>query len=252
MTLHVVPISVIDGTVDALIEVTGTGDSGDPAFTFFSGADGTAPWDAGESKALAMLALLEDIGNVCQVYWSPSWMSGTSGPKALGARPKAALDWIAANVAAEIRATGNSGGASELAYALAFHAGDVERAVYSGGPTHALLAAGCLGPGAFDDGERSNVDLSYGNTKCFDQDSSGKAAWNTADLITADGDFLHPDSSFVFGCGDDTEGPPHARAFIARLRAAGTSLQIKRLRFTSHVIQASGEGCSLIYDLLTA
>lgn len=251
MTLHVVPINVVDGSVNANIEVTGTGSPSDPAFTFFSGADGTAKWDAGLTPAQQMLQDLEALGNVVQVYWATPWLQGTSGPKALGARPKAAIDWVQANVAAEVRATGNSGGATQLAYALSFHAADVERAVFTGGPTHTLLTLACMGPGAFEDSERQNVDASYGNTHCFDQDLAGKTDWDEDSLDTNDGEFLLPPTTFIMGCQDESQAPDHARAYVARLRDAGTQLQYKRVVTMTHIIQSNQRGCDLLKQVLT-
>lgn len=245
-----VTIDVVDGPVDAELEISG---SGDPAYVLFSGADGTDPWHLNEALALGLEAQLALVGTVVDVSWDTSWMEGTSGPKALGLRPKAVLDWVHDNLSTVIRATGHSGGATALAYALSFHSeADTERAVYTGGPTHARLAAGCLGPGAFDDGERSNVDLSYGNTKCFLQDSSGKSDWDADSLDTADGDFAVCPSTFIFGCGDTSEGPNHAMSYVARLRAGGTQVQIIRMRNLTHSIQTSTQGLSQLYESLTS
>ncbi len=180
------------------------------------------------------------------IQWRDSWLQSAEGeqvgPARLACRTATAIQWIHDNLYGQLGlaasprtcgfcVTGNSGGASQAAYALSFYGlgGIIDGAVLSGGPPHAAIAQGCLGEKgyAYDQDAASKMDLSYGYLQgdgpCERNDQSFAQHWRQ-DSVDVGGIYSLPNTRlvFLFVSGDPTTGPAHGKAYLARLRSAGS------------------------------
>lgn len=191
------------------------------------------------------------------------------GPRDMACRPATLLWHLAASQASTtdedepgrcqpLCATGNSGGASQLAYALADHrAGEVlDTVVLTSGPPHAAMADGCT-PGSPDDeaaryesGAAAGIDAAYGYSPgtgpCSRGDDSFDRQW-TQDEVGAVA--VWPRSLVVLlGAEDGTSAPSHARAW----QPGGSDLVAVEVAGMAHHVQQSPEGLAeLLRALLT-
>jgi hypothetical protein len=107
--------------------------------------------------------------------------------------------------------------------------GIIDGAVLSDGPPHAAIAPGCLGQKgyAYDQDAASKIDLSYGfeqgSGPCERHDPSFAQHWRQGSLDVG-GVYLLPSTRlvFLFVSDDPTTGPAHGKAYLARLRSAGS------------------------------
>src|SRR5262249_31674878 len=149
---------------------------------FFSGSDGYLWWGDPAKQALipAFFQSLLDAGlELVQVRhsWVVASTGVQSGQELLASRPATVIKWVYDNIYAPLGLshgigecgfciTGNSGGSSQVAYALSTYGLDsiVDAAVPTSGPTHADISKGCLQePGYdYDNGNIGIIDLSYG------------------------------------------------------------------------------------------
>jgi hypothetical protein len=202
------------------------------------------------------------------VSWVDPWLESApgeeAGPARLACRTATAIRWIYDDLYRDLGApsgavgecgfclTGNSGGASQIGYALSFYGlGDiVDAAVLSGGPPHAALDEGCLGePGlGYDARSAEIIDLSYGFTDgdgpCVRRDQAFAPRWNE-DSVDNGGVYRLPETRvvFVFVDGDASGGPPHGRFYLEELREANTPmLADQTIPGSEHTIQALPQG----------
>lgn len=200
--------------------------------------------------------------------WVDPWLKSApgeeAGPARLACRTATAIRWIHDNLYQELGApsgavgecgfclTGNSGGASQIGYALSFYGlGEiVDAAVLSGGPPHAALDEGCLGETGLGYDARSAgiIDLSYGfvdgGGPCARGDQGFADRWND-DSLDNGGVYRLPDTRvvFVFVGGDASGGPPHGRFYLDELREANTPMLTEEtIPGSEHTIQAIPEG----------
>jgi hypothetical protein len=178
------------------------------------------------------------------IVWTDSWLQSApgeqAGPARLACRSATAIQWIHDNLYGRLGLaaspqtcgfclTGNSGGASQAAYALSFYGlgSIIDGAVLTDGPPHAAIAQGCLGAKgyAYDQDSASKIDLSYGYTQgggpCEQRDQSFARRWRQ-DSVDGGGVYFLPKTRvvFLFVSGDPTPGPPHGKAYLAKLLSA--------------------------------
>jgi hypothetical protein len=157
---------------------------------------------------------------------------------------------------------GNSGGASQTAYALSFYGlgSLVDAAVVSGGPPHAALAKGCLDePGyAFDTISARIIDSSYGfldgGGPCEGGDESFTRQWEQ-DSIDVGGQYKleNTRSAFVFVEGDPTPGPEHGKVWEAKLKDAHSPhVSEETIPGTEHTIEQLPNGRQALEEALLA
>jgi hypothetical protein len=177
--------------------------------------------------------------------WTDSWLQSAPGEQVgsarLGCRPATAIDWTYKNMYRKLGVgkkgvgvcgfclTGNSGGSSQIAYALSLYGmgSIVNAAVMSGGPPHAAIAKGCLQQSGYAYDARSSdiLDYSWGfadhSGPCFHHDASYTARWDASSVDLAGGVYDLPSTriEFVFGSLDPTVGPSHGKDYLAKLRA---------------------------------
>ncbi len=160
--------------------------------------------------------------------------------------------------------TGNSGGASQVAYSLTHYglASIVDAAVLSSGPPHAALAKGCLRNAGeeeywYDPGNARLIDAAYtaasGAGPCAGNDPDTERQWVLDGVDTGGSDYSYETTrvAVVLGGKDATVAPAHARDFIARLRASGSPWVTEETAENgSHGVTSSREGRQLLVDAL--
>jgi hypothetical protein len=208
-----------------------------------------------------------------QTPWLQSAPGEQVGPKLLACRPATTIEWVHDNIFEPLGlpstaegvcgfcATGNSGGASQIAYAISFYgvANLLDAAVLTSGPPHTALDKACLGPDPglqFDPDSASIVDLSYGFARstgpCVAHDESFAETW-LKDSVDSAGTYSFPHTrvAFLFVQGDHTAAPFHGKLYLERLHAAGSPIVTDRtIPGTSHTIMTFPEGRQAVEDEL--
>jgi hypothetical protein len=214
-----------------------------------------------------------------QVAWKVAWLGAPNGqavgPAKLGCRPASLLTWLHDNYFDQMGVdpaplqcgfcvTGNSGGASQIAYALAFYglADIIDAAVETGGPPHAALAKACLNtPGyQYTPGLDSVLDVSYGIYRpdrgpCQMHDPTWEATWTRDGADTGGSVYAYPNTRvlLLLGGKDDTEVGPHQLAYFARLqKAKSPHVEQVTIPAMTHAITADLEGLNRIRDWFLA
>ena len=241
----------------------------------FSGERGDHWWGLGRGGPTAgFFNQANDAGlGVVQVRWPQGWIvapDGTEpGSALLACAPATATAWVHDNVYAPIAPpspagvcgfclTGNSGGASQIAYALTRYglAPMVDGAVFTSGPTHTSLDAGCgLDPSSndpallFEPSAQQSIDESYGaGAPCSRRDASfaERLAADSVDSVPA------PDLSGVrlrilVGERDRTSAGSHARLFASWLGG----VEVTTVPEMPHTIQQSPSGLDALTGALS-
>jgi hypothetical protein len=209
-----------------------------------------------------------------QVSWQVAWLESApgerAGPARLACRSASVIQWIhdtlykqlgahpSSGIACGFCLTGNSGGASEIAYALAFYglSDMVQAAVLTGGPPHAYFDRACLDqPGwGYTPGLDSNFDASYGfppgrHGPCATHDQSWAPIWPRDDIIDGGSTFTYPHTRIllILGAQDPTQVGPHQLAYFDRLRNANNP-DVRQITVPNmgHAITASSQGLGYI------
>ena len=236
---------------------------------FFSGDVGTRWW-ALEPGSDAFLGRLRALGFVTiQVRWASGWSIAAGGEDAgsghLACRPASMIRWIhdhrylPLNVPAGTTGqcgfciTGNSGGASQVAYALSFYGLDsiLDGVFPTSGPPHTAQDRGCLrrpGEGRFFYGANSIViDQAHGfltGGPCRNANANFLLRWLAESVDTGGRDFFHPGTTVHFIHSDaDVPAVPHAIEYVGRLRSAGTPYLTEQVIVgMPHRLQSSAAG----------
>jgi hypothetical protein len=244
----------------------------------FSGGAGDQWWDGGQPEALGAIGDLRQAGvEVVEVRWPGGWSNDPSGNgpglAALACRSASVLRFVHDQRYAPLGlghtpgrcgfcASGNSAGASQVAFSLARYGLDsiIDVAVLSGGPPHAALARGCLheqGDEAFwyDDSQVRDIDAAYaqrGGGPCQRHDGSFSSYWDRDDPASSSGDLAYETRvAIVLGGRDTTIAPAHARVYLDALQAAGSpSVEEVDVPTSGHRIEHSVDGVAAVRDLI--
>lgn len=245
---------------------------------FFSGSNGTGYWGDGGGPDGPFFQALQDQGLVLvQVRWLDPWLVSAkgedSGPGHLACRPATVIDWIHANVfkplgvtpksgACGFCVTGNSGGASQVSYALSFFELDsiLDGVFPTSGPPHAALAKGCAPENtrySYPPEESMVVDASFGYEgepgPCTHRDAGVDSHWQAESVDTGGSDFDHPNTriEFIIGADDCGPAPAHAADYRDRLMRSGTSdVTMHVIEGMGHDIAASKSGLAALQDAI--
>jgi hypothetical protein len=245
---------------------------------FFSGAFGTQHW-ATNSMSNAWLTSLAAAGyEVVQVSWAtPGWESASSGEDAgqahVACRPATVIRWVHDNLFQSLGApgggvgvcgfcvTGNSGGASQISYALAYYGlAPILNGVFpSSGPPHAALAKGCLNQAGFEYGPYALqiIDSSNGyvgaSGPCAKHDPSFTTRWNQESVDTNGTSYYYPTTRlhFIFGGQDTQSAKTHAGDYLARLSGTPMIAQ-ETVASMAHEIEASPLGMAALLATIQA
>lgn len=220
----------------------------------FAGAGGGSWFREDHPGGDAFLSEMAGRGiTVVQVAWRRgSWLVASSGEEVgtarLACRPATVLSWVHENLYLPLGieapllqcgfcVTGNSGGASQATYPLAFYGMEdmIDVVVATSGPPHASQDKGCLRHAdeeAFwydSPSQEVRVDSSYGfreeaDGPCARNDATWVEQWRADSLAIGGSDYHHPSTRlhFILGERDVTPAPAQARDYIASLEAAGS------------------------------
>ncbi len=248
-------------------------------FTTGSGGENYA-LGGGEREALQQ-QLQADGFRVVQLRWAANWIEAERGNDAgtarLACRPATAFKWIHAtqflplgipsssNGRCGFCLTGNSGGASQVSFALSHYGLDdvVDAIIPTGGPPHGALTKACLRrPGEdrfwFPDDTRQFIDRGFGvyaDGPCFRNDVAFSSRWDQESIAPGGSDYTHPATRVHFIIGDldrtNIQGP--ADDYAARLRTSGSPwVTIETAAGTPHSVLGSAVGRSAVRAALLA
>lgn len=238
----------------------------------FSGSGGTTWWDPGTGLTPSFRTALQSKGfRVIQVRWTQPWLASSPGEDAgtghLACRPSTVVRWVHDNRYAPVVpptqtgvcgfcVSGNSGGASQAAYGLAFYGLDdiVDALLPTSGPPHASQAQGCLRAPEdvthyYAESELATVDSAHGFSgtvgPCAAHDPSFTTRWTEESVDTGASDLVHPETrvAILLGRQDCTSAPAHAADYFDALVAAGSpTVTLSVVDGMAHDIQASQSG----------
>lgn len=234
---------------------------------FFSGGFGNSWWGNDLPEVLSFLDDLRNHGyGVVQVRWNRGWLLAGEevGPARLACRPATVVQWVFDNLYAPLGVdapnqhcgfciTGNSGGSSQVSYALTHYGLDrVLNGVFpTSGPVHSALAQACLNPAGdplsyAGSAGAEIIDRSYGfssNGPCVRQDGSYKPNWDRDSVDTNGSDYSHQRTRVQVLLGEfDTAGHPHANVYVNRLVSSGTPAEAQIVAQMGHEVADSVSG----------
>lgn len=220
---------------------------------FFSGGGGESWWSGGHATKESLLDDLHDEGfRTVEVRWERPWLNASQDERAgtarLACRPATIIGWIHDHLAGPRAGanvdgrcgfciTGNSGGASQVSYALELYGQEdiLDAVIPTSGPPHAAEEQGCVDVAGFPyltPSNRAHIDGSWGylhgDGPCtahgdgFDFHDE----WLHNSVETAGTDYNHPTTrvQFIFGGRDHTNAPAHARTYETALQAHGSPM----------------------------
>ncbi|HVF35977.1 MAG TPA: hypothetical protein VND91_11700 [Candidatus Saccharimonadia bacterium] len=236
---------------------------------FFTGGSGGSWWTGQGGDVAAFAEELRALGfTIAQVRWGTNWLESSPGNDAgtahLGCRPATVIKHLHDTLYAGgsrsetgrcgFCISGNSGGASQVSYALSHYGLDtiLDAVVPTGGPPHADLAKACLDPAsgyALD--TRNFLDRGFGyfagNGPCATRDASFTPRWTAESIGTGGSDYDHPPTRVHIVIGDQDVGMQRiAATYIDRLRATGTPLTYTIAVNTPHGVFSTQAGRAAI------
>ncbi len=248
----------------------------------FSGAEGKTFWaNSDQGRQAKVVSDIADRGlDAVEVAWPDQGWAGAPAGEAIGfaalaCRSATIVQWVhdqrylpmhldPSTGVCGFCVSGNSGGASEIAYALAFYGLDeiIDAAVLTSGPPHAGIEQGCLpgaGEGDFAFGRASlpYIDSAYGHPDdpgpCAQGDASFADLWRADSVDTGGNDYVHPTTriEFLLGGQDRTSAPAHARLYIDRLAAEGSPMvHQEEIPEMEHEVLAQTESREAVLDAI--
>jgi hypothetical protein len=240
----------------------------------FSGGGGEDWWAFGPGAATDFLTKLrEQDGFVeVQVRWAGLWLNAAAGEQVgaalLACRPATVIRQVYDSVYVPLGLdpgpgvcgfciTGNSGGSSQVSYALSRYGLDsiLDDVVPTEGPIHAGIWKGCVKgypQYLFSNGERNRIDASYGYLSpstdpgpCQLKDTSWTARWHQDAIDNPEADYSHPDTRVEFITGGLTGGVASSHGSDHRdqlLQDPANHVGWTVVTDMPHAIQSSQEG----------
>ena len=249
---------------------------------FFGGGPGKQWYSADGSDPHGVFSRLQSEGfEIVQVRWGgQGWLRAADGeevgPAQLACRPATVVKWVhdtwyqELGVAPDPGAcgfclTGNSGGASQITYALSHYglADVVDAVVPTSGPPHVALAKGCVpAPGdeayRYPASARQVIDGSYGargpDGPCVTADEAFELSFQRDSVDTGGGNYEYPDTRvhFIVSPNDETVAL-RARDLAEVLRQAGSPwVDLEEIEGMGHDIQESADGMEALVAALLA
>ncbi len=238
---------------------------------FFAGGGGTGDWVGTDETAAGVVRDVQAAGfRTVQVQWDRGWLDGESaieGHAKLACRPATVTSWIhdesGLHQDGGFCATGNSGGAAQIAYMLSHYGLDetIDLAVVSEGPPTAAMDRGCFGNDPDDQPFRylpvtaARIDLGFGfesGGPCATRDASQERLFQEASVLAPGADLDHPATAIhvLLGERSDSEAHAHARAWFEALNSADNDVSLEIVARTPHRVQSTVEGAAAIRDAI--
>jgi hypothetical protein len=243
---------------------------------FFSESTGTTWWQYGASTYIEpstvppfFASLLNSGYEIVQIKWNLSWARAPTGVQAgqvaLAGRSATVIKWVHDNwfTGGRFCLTGSSGGAAQVAYAVAAYRLDsiVDILIPTGGPPMSQLTRGCMQETgwAYRLDKQQLIDLSYGyfhtTGPCELHDPNFSATWDANSNDAAGLNFFYPNTKvhIIIGSGGPgTFDYNHANAYFAALLSAGQNAVLQQVSTMGHEIASSADGLTALYNALTA
>jgi hypothetical protein len=247
----------------------------------FTGGSGQGWWTSQTPELPGFANDLRAEGfTVVQVKWGTNWLESSPGNDAgtahLGGRPATVIKHIHDNLylpldipphpagQAGFVITGNSGGASQVGYALTHYGLEdiLDVVIPTGGPPHSNLARAVLEtdpsePWYFDLGTRKFIDRGFGyfsgNGPAALQDPSFKPRWDAESVATGGDDYFHPQTRVHFIIGSSDRGMQAlAGDYYNSLIAGGSPLVSWQIAAnTPHGVFSTVEGRAALWSAIT-
>ncbi|CAN5760670.1 hypothetical protein BH23ACT1_BH23ACT1_12020 [soil metagenome] len=249
---------------------------------FFTGGPGKGWYVDEASETVDEFEQLQAEGfALVQVRWGGlGWLRAASdeqvGPAELACRPATVIKWVhdtsyeALGLEPEpgrcgFCLTGNSGGASQISYALTHYglADVVDALIPTSGPPHGQLAKGCLTePGdeayAFPASAVGVIDSSYGGARtdgpCAAADEAFRDTFDRDSIDIGGSDYDYPQTRvhFIVSPGDETVAV-RAQDFADKLRQSGSPwVSLQEVPEMGHDIQKSDPGMAALVAAILA
>jgi hypothetical protein len=189
--------------------------------TFITGAGGDGDYDVSWTYSLITVSDVLAAGyTTAQLSWSTAppygWLTGPGGIKALACRPATAAQWVQTQYPSSAAcATGTSGGAAALAYAIDNYGVNFNFAELSAGPVFSRVDWGCDGVQpdiiSIATGRLTSWDYGMGSAVDIDQAYTPNTycATELADMSTEYDYILLPDSVMFPGANYSFSTPTH-------------------------------------------
>lgn len=248
-----------------------------------SGGGGDGRFESANYGSAAMQTLLQQGYRLVQREWDTSWEAGSEGMLASACRYATLLTWVHDTLGqtGAMCAYGNSGGASEIGYALAHYGRDqiLDFALLSNGPTMSRLDLGCLGASdaswqqqctslvaAGNQCGRSNlpaltctfnnrhsnaldhIDSAYTpQTPCRSQDPAGRELLYLDSIVSPLGNYNYPNTNVLFlsSSNDCTEAAPLGMLYA---QAIQSQRQIQYVPQAQHEILEYNTGANAVVE----
>lgn len=257
----------------ASLEVVEAAGAARGTVVLFSGGAGTGRWAGRDASALAALEALRAAGfGTIQVSWAGGWLFGSSpdeGHAALACRPATVLDWLhdepRLHPGGAFCATGNSGGAAQVSYALSHYGLDeiLDLVVPTEGPPMARIDRGCDRDDPADEalwygvGAAARIDRGFGfagGGPCERSDPAFDDRFRAASVVGKDGDYRHPSTRihFVMGSESASEAQAHGIVYRDRLLEEPNDVVLEFAPATPHRVQSTAEGAGAIREAVLA
>ena len=234
---------------------------------FFTGSFGNNWWIKENPEGGAFLDELRKLGfTIVQVRWKGPWLASSPGYDAgvahLACRPATVIRHIYDNIylplggsvshsgEAGFCITGNSGGASQVSFALSHYGLEniLDVVIPTGGPPHADLHKACLDKEELSASMRHLIDRSFGYVKndgpCLQRDPSVASRWLQESVATGGNDYNHPKTRINFLIGQkDGLMQRFGRIYYDRLRKEGSPMVTwETIPATQHRISKTANG----------
>jgi len=270
-----VSCSGVANAANGFLAVRATTETFRGVLVFFTGGSGGSWWSAQGADVAAFGERLRGLGfTIAQVRWGTNWLESSPGNDAgtahLGCRPATVIRHLhdtlyegrplSGTGRCGFCATGNSGGASQVSYALTHYGLEsiLDAVVPTGGPPHSDLAKACLDPAyGYELGTRNFLDRGFGyfdgNGPCAVRDASFTPRWNDESVGTGGNDYAHPATRVHIVIGDQDRGMQLiAATYIDRLRTAGSPMTYVIAVNTPHGVYSTEAGRAAIEAALLA
>ena len=247
-----------------------------------TGGSGQSWWTSQTPELPAFADDLRAEGfTVVQVKWNTNWLESSPGNDAgtahLGGRPATVIKYVHDNYYAPLNVpphpvgqggfviTGNSGGSSQVSYALTHYGLEdmLDVVIPTGGPPHSNLARAVLEtdpskPWYFDLGTRNFIDRGFGyfggNGPAALQDPSFKPRWDAESIATGGDDYVHPETRIHFIIGSSDRGMQALGGdYYNRLVAAESPMVSWEIAAnTPHGVFSTVAGRTALWNAITA
>lgn len=255
-------------TTSVAIKAGGTGQQG--TLVCFSGGQGTGSWSASDPARSVLKRLRKAGWKTVEIRWPNGWLMGakTNGPKVLAVRPATVLDWVrdTLHVGGTFAATGNSGGAGAVAYAISHYGVRLDLTVLTGGPVFSTLAHGCSQQpplGYERDGAVRTVDMSYGHIgpderttgPCYLQATTClqyTSRLNGDSIVSYGANYALDNVHFILGGDDRPSNINQARWYYDNLVSVEAPPTWQIVQGVGHTVQDFPAGAQAIFEAVSA